>query len=255
MKSYAVVGQNINYSMSPILHQHHFSTLNIDASYKLLTVDNLDVEELKKLSGFNVTIPYKEEMALICEELSESAKNTKAVNCVKVVNNRFFGFNTDVSGFYMLLIKHQLIKPNQNVLIIGAGGAAKAVFYCFKENTNCHLFMTNRTKNRAYEITDQVIDIRDISKELERFDIVVNCTNVGVKSYESPIEMIKIKENACFIDINYQSKSLFLDMAKKLNAKTINGLDMLIYQAAKSFEIWFNQKANVEAMYQSLERI
>ncbi len=254
MKVYGLFGKNIDYSLSPRIHNANFTALGIDAKYELYSTDELDgyQDEFIKLSGFNITIPFKEEMVKYCDYIDQEAKEVGVVNCVKVDNNKLYGYNTDVYGFYKLLEKNNLHKMKSNTLIIGAGGGGRAIFYCLKKYTNHAVSLTNRTKEKALSITDQVIEFNEVSHILKEFDIVVNCTNVGVSSYVSPIDIKEIKNNAFYIDINYQRKNKFLDSASRLNAKTINGLDMLIYQAQKSFEIWFNQEACLEAMYQSI---
>ncbi len=254
MNKYAVVGKNINYSLSPLIHNHHFKCLNLNATYELFNIDTLDnsMAKLRKLSGFNVTVPYKIDIFEKCDEISEEVKEIKAVNCVKVVNGKFYGFNTDVYGFFQLLKKNKLIEGNLKVLIIGSGGAAKAVNYCLNNFTNHSIFVTNRTIEKAKQLTTNTILINEVV--LEQFDIIINCTNVGVKNYQSPIEINKIKKESVFIDINYQAKSKFLIDAYNLNAKTINGEDMLIYQAAKSFEIWFDKEANITYLEESIRK-
>ncbi len=254
MKRYAVIGRDIAYSISPIIHNEHFKFLEIDAIYECFDMKKLEINPLKTYQGFNVTIPYKEQIINNCFELSKEAKEICAVNCVKVVNDQFYGYNTDVYGFYQLLVKNHLLKEEKKVLVIGAGGAGKAVYYCLLNYTKHDVYVTNKTIDKALKLTSKVISFDVVSQYITDFDIIINCTSVGVKERQSPIKIKQVKKNACFIDINYQSKSLFLDVAKKLNAKTINGFDMLIYQAAKSFEIWFQKKANIKAMYESIRK-
>jgi shikimate dehydrogenase len=246
---YGIIGKNIAYSLSPKIHNYHFLALNINAVYEII-----DLTLLKDYSGFNVTIPYKEKIIDYCDELSTEAKEVGAVNCVKVIEGKYFGYNTDTYGFYMLLKKNNLLIDKKKVLIIGAGGAAKAVYYVFNKYTNMQIFVTNRRSEKAYQITKYVILFSDITNILSTFDIVVNCTNVGVQKYESPITIQTIKESSCFIDLNYQKQNAFLDKARTLGAKTINGLEMLIYQAVKSFEIWFNREANIAAIKEILDK-
>lgn len=246
---FCLVGKEIAYSLSPIIHNHHFKKLGIHADYEIFDVDNINRNVLMGYNGFNVTIPYKEKIIKYCDVLSEEAQIIQAVNCIKVCDNKFYGFNTDIYGFYMLLKRSNLLEGSKKVLIIGAGGAGKAVYYTFKKYTNHEIFVTNRTLLKAKKLTENIILFEEVQDFLKDFDIVVNSTNV------CPIEIKDIKKDAHFIDINYLSNSLFLERAKKLNAKTINGLDMLIYQAVKSFEIWFNKKANDKLMYEALERM
>ena len=105
----------------------------------------INKQKLTEYSGFNVTIPYKEKIIKYCDVLSDEVKMIGAVNCVKVNDNIFYGFNTDTYGFYMLLKQNNLIKGKKHVLIIGAGGSGKAVFYALAKYTNHKIYLTNRT--------------------------------------------------------------------------------------------------------------
>lgn len=246
---FGLLGKDIAYSLSPLIHNYHFEKLGIKASYDLLDYKVIDKNILSKYKGFNVTIPYKEEIIKYCDVLSEEAKIIGAINCVKIVDDNFFGFNTDEYGFYMLLKINNLLSGNKNVLIIGAGGSGKAVFYALVKYTNHKIYITNRTIEKAKLLTNNYLTLTEATFMLNSFDIVINCTNVNT----SPIKVKDIKEGAYFIDLNYYN-SLFLETAQSLNAKIINGKLMLIYQAEKSFEIWFNQKANAKLMFDALER-
>lgn len=253
---YAVIGRNIDYSLSPKIHQANFRSLKIDASYQIVNVSDIteEIGKLRQFMGFNVTIPYKEEMVKICDTLDEDAIVVQAVNCVKVVNNKFHGYNTDVYGFYMLLKNNDLLKyKNAKVLIIGAGGAAKAVYHCFEKHTNYDVTIANRTIEKALDITSQVSTIKDAEEKLYTYDLVVNATSLGVLEDKSPLSIKKIKKDCVFIDVNYQ-ETKFLTDVKQFSGKAINGVDMLIYQAAKSFEIWFSKKANSEIMKNCLRK-
>lgn len=248
MKRFSVIGENINYSLSPLIHNKIFNKLNIDANYNILNISSIyrEIAKLRQLSGFNVTIPYKETIINYCDYIDNDAKDIKAINCVKIVNNKLYGYNTDVYGFFMLLKENNVnINSNTNVLIIGAGGAAKAVNYCLRKHFDSKITITNRTINNTKRITNNILDFSEIDEYIELFDIVINCTSVGVKKYDSPINVSKIKERSLFIDVNYQRNLKFLNDAKSLGAHTINGYDMLLYQAKKSFEIWFLKYLNI----------
>jgi shikimate dehydrogenase len=254
MKRFGLIGRQIAYSLSPIIHQANFKARLLDADYRIIDLPDLTsgIEQLRSLTGFNITTPYKEAILPYCDGISDDVKAIGACNTVKVVDGKFHGYNTDVHGFYQLLEEHQLLNRSNEtkVLIIGAGGAAKAVYYTFKHYTNYQVFITNRTKEKALKICDYVIDFEEIP--LKEFDLVIQATNIGVKNYESPIEIKEIKANSAFIDLNYQANLKFLNDSKVLGAKTINGLHMLIHQAAKSYEIWVEDRANLEVIKKAI---
>ncbi|MDF2700377.1 MAG: aroE, partial [Haloplasmataceae bacterium] len=159
--NYAVIGKNINYSLSPIIHHANFKSLGINASYEIINIDDIDKEivKLRQLNGFNITIPYKQELIKYCSHISEEAKFVQAVNCVHVINHKFYGYNTDIYGFYQLMKVNHVDPYYKNVLIIGAGGAGRAVFYCLKKYFNYNLTVTNRTINKARKFTNNIIEI------------------------------------------------------------------------------------------------
>ncbi|HEY8364231.1 MAG TPA: shikimate dehydrogenase [Haloplasmataceae bacterium] len=252
MKKYGLLGNKIEYSISPLIHNNHFALFNLDAIYEILDIDDLEnnISLIRQYSGLNVTKPYKEKILKFCQVLNAEAKEIKAVNCLKIINDKLYGYNTDVYGFYMLLVKNQLINHKRQVLIIGAGGAAKAVYYALKTYTNHDVYITNRTSSKVNFISSNTIDFSLVNNFLTEFDIIINCTSI----LDLPIKIDKIKKDAVVIDINYQENNLFLQKAQTLNLKTVNGIDMLIYQAAKSFAVWFEKEANVEVMYDSIRK-
>ena len=230
----------------------------IKATYHLYSISNLDLEfgKCRTLDGFNVTIPYKESIISYLDQQDSISKAVGAVNCVKREGNTWIGFNTDVYGFYKLIKQHEINLYNSSkVLIIGAGGAAKACYYCLRYYFDFDVFITNRTPQHAKTITNQVIEFNQATKELPAFDIVINATNVGINSSLTPIKLEKINSNAIFIDLNYQNELGFLNKANQLGAKTINGRDMFLHQAALSYQIWLDDEANIEVMNNTLERI
>jgi shikimate dehydrogenase len=249
---FGLIGKNISYSLSPLIHNANFKACLIDADYHIIDLNDLHskIHDLKKLNGFNITTPYKEVILPYCDFISDEVKEIGACNTVKVIDGKFHGYNTDVYGFYQLLKVNQLLNRGKEtkVLIIGAGGAAKAVHYTFKKFTNYQVFITNRTLQKAQKISENTIDFKGISLKLKEFDIVIQATNLGVKNYESPIEIDAVKVNSVYIDLNYQTNLKFLDDSKMRGAKTINGLEMLIQQAAKSYEIWVEDRANLEVI-------
>src|SRR5690554_3580285 len=178
---FCLVGKGIDYSLSPIIHNYHFSNLGIKAKYELLNITNIKRELFKEYSGFNITTPYKEEIIKYCDVLSKEAKKINVVNCVKVHKNKLYGFNTDIYGFYMLLKINNLLKGNKKMLLIGTDGAGKAIYFTINKYTNHQVYVTNRTLSKAKKITKNFYLLENVSHILNSFDIVINCTNVGVK--------------------------------------------------------------------------
>jgi len=250
MKRFGLIGKHISYSLSPLIHNAHFESLGINAHYDLIDIDDLaHFELLKGYTGFNITVPYKEAFLPLLDEMSEDVKTIGAVNCVVVVNDKFRGYNTDSYGIYQTLKKYQLDLNKKKVLIIGCGGAGKAVYYTLQKYTEHEVYITNRTTSKALQLTKQVIPFTDLANYSGEFDLIINCVTPDVA-----IELPKIKPQATIIDINYQKHSIFIPPHMKKHTYFIDGTDMLIYQAAKSFELWFNIAPNVDVMYKELER-
>lgn len=251
MKRFGLVGKKISYSLSPLIHNAHFESLGINAYYELIDIDVLSkhLDVLRTYDGFNITVPYKESFLTYLDELSDEVKVIEAVNCVVVVNGKFKGYNTDIYGIYKTLSQHNLQLGRKKVLIIGAGGAGKAVYYVLKNNTSHDIYVTNRTSAKATELTKQVVDFTEFSKFSDEFDIIINCVTPEV-----PIDLTNIKPNTTIIDINYQKHNINIPTSIRDQVKIIDGYAMLIYQAARSFELWFNLAPNVDAMYLALER-
>jgi shikimate dehydrogenase len=214
-----------------------------------------EIGKIRQFSGLNVTTPFKEAILAYCDHLSPEVKAIGACNTLLIKNEQIIAYNTDCDGFYQLLKHNQLIDlpKTTKLLLIGAGGAAKAAYYVLNK-LGYQITVTNRTATKAKQITESTLDFDQVSQQLPAFDLVINTTTVGVNHYLSPIVMEKVKENSVFIDLNYQTTLKFLDDSKALGAKTINGLEMLIYQAAKSYEIWFQEPASIEAIEAAIRR-
>lgn len=254
MKKFGLIGKDISYSLSPQIHRTLFQQNQLPYVYDLYDLNDLAMEigRCRQLSGFNVTIPYKEAILEYCVWKSDAVNEIGACNTILVKNGEFHAYNTDVYGFNQLLTTHQVsLNSTTKVLIIGSGGAAKAVKYCFEEK-NIPVFITNRSIDKARSLSSHIIQFNQV--DFTEFDLVINATSVGVKSYQSPVEIKKIKPGSTFIDLNYQNHLKFLDDSKALGAKTINGLTMLIYQAAKSFEIWTGIPADINTIEAVLRR-
>ncbi len=256
MENYGIIGYPLSHSLSPQIHNLAFQTLNIDARYEKIEIkpehfDNI-ISQLKSegWKGFNVTVPFKEKIIPYLDEIEPVTGRIGAVNTVKISGNKWTGYNTDYIGFIRPIEKD--LKRIDCALIIGAGGASRAVIYGLLEKTNIKcLYIANRTESRARqllkslsysdEIKIKIIDLAEINSIEQPVDLLVNTTNVGMGSLieETPVKISKKFINSIVYDLIYNpKKSKLLRLAESLGCRTINGFPMLLYQADESFKIW-----------------
>ena len=218
------------------------------------------IEGLKLLgcSGWNVTVPYKEAIIPFLDRLDESAAKIGAVNTVvKTDEGEFVGYNTDGLGFIRSLGETD---HSNNILMLGAGGAARGIIFAFKQLGYKNLSVANRTLENAKKLVDelqfgQAITYLEAEEQLQSFDVVVQTTPLGMKSNskELPIQLKGIKEYTIVADIVYNPLvTPFLEEAEKYNVRTINGLGMLVHQGALAFSYWNGSYPNTDDMIQRL---
>ena len=267
-KSFAVIGDPIDHSLSPNIHSAAFRELNLDSSYIGYRIPKGEleggVEGLKKIriNGFNVTIPHKIEMMKYLDKMDESCSIIGAVNTV--VNNEgvLKGYNTDMDGFLEPLKKRNITIQNSKVLLIGAGGAARAIVAGIAKEKAASIDIANRTIEKANNLSEfarklglsaSVKKIESIDTATENYDIIINATSIGLKDEPSPISFQGINEKTVVYDIVYAPMNTdFIKKAKEKNAIIIYGYEMLLGQAIRAFEIWHGMKAPYNAMKKSL---
>jgi len=239
MHKFGLVGKNISYSFSKDYFTQKFKDLKLD-NYKYCNFDIQNIKEFPNiitdnLKGLNVTIPYKEKVLDLLDEIDEDATKIGAVNTIKITNNKLKGFNTDVYGFEESL--KLLLKTNHTkALVLGTGGASKAVVFVLKKLSIDYLVVSRNPVN------DQ-ISYQDITKEIvKNYTIIINCTPLG--TYPNMNNCPDISYNAItdrhlLYDLIYNpAKTKFLSKGEKKGATICNGLGMLELQAEKSWEIW-----------------
>ena len=239
-KKYGLIGKDIDYSFSKSYFTNKFKVENLNCEYLNFDLNNLNLIEsiLKQndIYGLNVTIPYKEGIIDFLDEVDEIARNIGAVNTIKKINNKNIGFNTDCIGFEKSLLSLIGNKKPKNVLILGSGGASKAVIYVLKKlNINYSTVSRNEGKHEfIYENLNNDI--------INRFKMIINCSPVGTfpKINNCPNIPYKFLTNEHMLyDLVYNpDESLFLKNGKKSGCKTKNGLEMLEVQAEESWRIW-----------------
>ena len=270
MKTFGIVGHPVRQSLSPAMHNAAIKHLGLDAEYRLLDIDPKDPEELanfcyesdlNNIGGFSVTMPYKLDIMAYMDHYDPLAKIVGSVNTVVNEDNKLIGYNTDAIGAIQALReKTNLI--GKKILIMGAGGAARAIAYSMKDfQADVHIY--NRTLEKAEEIAKAFeIEAIDHSKiQTADFDIIINATPVGMfpNSEESLLHSDKIPSHAVVMDIiTNPLETQLLKEAKKAGAQTISGERMLLHQAVDQFRLFFGQEAPVkvmeEALYEELKR-
>jgi len=257
MKKYLVIGNPIEHSLSPKLHNHWIKENNINAIYdkKLLDENNIQevIEEVKneKIHGINVTVPYKKSVIPFLDQLSPLAEEVQSVNTIFKKDNKVIGENTDVGGFKQSLEYINYTVKNKKVFILGAGGVVPSILKALEKLGAAKVYISNRTKEKAKNLESHY----KISLGLETldwgqspdFDIIINATSLGLKNNEK-IELDYNKHKArlfgkkkLFYDVIYNpEKTNFLLKGEELGNETTNGKMMFMCQAQLAFKIWHN---------------
>lgn len=272
-KVYGIIGYPVKHSKSPQFQTAAFLSLKINGIYLPFEVKPEDlrnaVSGIKALSikGVNVTVPHKEEIVKYLDEISQEVQYIGASNTIKNIDGYLIGYNTDAYGFIEGL-KEILPEPHKkNFLIIGAGGASRAVLYGLINEGVQNIIVANRTVERVYNIIedfktlnrfiDQIIQpvrLDQIEENLNNVDVIVNTTSVGLKDEDPPLfDYSKIKKDHIVVDIIYK-KTKLLKEAEKKGCLYQDGLPMLLYQGAKAFEIWTERKAPIGVMREVLQK-
>lgn len=243
MAAYGLIGKSLIHSFSKTFFEKKFNDLNLKGcSYQNFEIDAVDlfpaiIKKNKELSGLNVTIPYKETIIPFLDEIDDEAREIGSVNCINITNGRLKGFNTDAYGFSQS-IKPFLDNKHQNALILGTGGAAKAVAYSLKNLGVEIYFVTSspkKTNNTFFypEVNSYVMDA---------FKLIINTTPLGMFPKENecpPLPYHFFTKDHLAYDLIYNpEKTVFLKQAHANGAVVMNGLSMLQLQAEKSWEIW-----------------
>ncbi len=252
MKKFFVIGNPIEHTLSPAVHQHWFEKNNVKATYekKLLEVKDLKniIKDIKNdhVTGINVTVPFKQKIIPLLDELSTVAQSTLSVNTIYKNNNKIIGDNTDVGGFQKSLTDNISKESIKSALLIGAGGVAPSIVYALKTLGIEQIFITNRTVEKIVNLQVKFgplltkIAWEDLSKQQLKVDIIINATSLGLNNdHMIDLNFSSIDKKTIFYDVIYNpSETRFLQKAKKHGCHTINGMKMFLYQAQLAFKIW-----------------
>lgn len=255
-KLYGVIGDPIGHSMSPDMHNDAFQALGIQAHYQPFHVMEADlpkaVEGMKALgiSGFNVTVPHKTAVMPLLDEVDPLAQAIGAVNTVVREQNRFIGYNTDGEGFLAgLMAEYDGDVLSKRILLVGAGGSARAIYYTLSQKGAQKIDIANRTAARAEELKKRcpypvetfVLTMEEASKLLANYDIIIQTTSIGMSPHAEsmPLSLDHIRSDAFVADIIYNPiETVLMKEARARGASAQNGAKMLSFQGALAFEKW-----------------
>ena len=254
MKKYLVIGNPIEHSLSPELHNYWLKNNNIEPIYenKKLSEDDLgklllQIKE-KKIDGVNITIPFKKKIISHIDELTLEAESTQSVNTIYLKNDKLIGHNTDIDGFKMSVKKSKFDLTNKKVLILGAGGVVPSIIFALNKMQASKITVSNRTKEKAENLKN-LFDKLDIIEwgNIPDFDMIIKATSLGLKEEDKiNLDFSKIGTDKFFYDVIYNPKETnFLKEGKKLGNKTENGKLMFIYQALLAFNVWHGIKPEI----------
>ena len=251
-KLYAIIGNPIAHSLSPILHNYWFNKYNIEANYSLIDVEDHNLQSVidkiksKELHGINVTLPYKQKIIPHLDRLINDARLTNSVNTIYLDNNNtVVGENTDVYGLQAAYLKEIVSENNKKALVIGAGGVSPSVIFSLKKSNIQNISIVNRTHDKSIFLKKKfsflnIIEWKFLKEEISNFDIIINATSLGLKNgQEFEFNFDNVKKNLIYIDTVYNPiETKTIKFLKENNIKTFGGLDMFIYQGQKSFYLW-----------------
>ena len=254
MKKFLVIGNPIEHSLSPTLHNYWIKSNNINAIYEKKKLDEDELEDTvlqikqKKIEGANITVPFKKTIIPFLDELSAEAKSTQSVNTLFLKGKKVIGHNTDIIGFETSIVKSKFNIFNKEVLILGAGGVVPSIIFALNKMKVSKIKISNRTKEKAEDLKKLFRNIEIIEwGEIPNFDVIINATSLGLKKNDYiNLDFSLISKNSLFYDVIYNPRETnFLKTGKKRGNITLNGKLMFIYQALSAFTIWHGLKPNV----------
>ena len=255
MKNFIVIGNPIEHSLSPLLHNYWIKNNGINAIYEKQKLNDNQLREFisqireKKINGINVTIPFKKSVIPYLDELSIEAQNTQSVNTIYFKDNKIMGHNTDIVGFETSVKKSKYDLTNKEVFILGAGGVVPSIIFALIKMRASKIIVSNRTKEKMDNLKNLFQNIETVDwGKVPNFDMIINATSVGLKNEDNiNLNFSSISKNKFFYDVIYNPKETnFLKTGKNLGNLTLNGKLMFIYQALASFNIWHGLEPGID---------
>lgn len=265
-KLYALFGCPVHHSLSPHMHNDAFRNMNIAAHYHAFHVEPEDLKDALNgvralgISGLNVTIPHKTAVMSLLDDVDPIARRIGAVNTIVNENGRLIGYNTDGPGYVRALEEEINVDiKEKRILLIGAGGAARGIYFSLADRGAKQIDICNRTVSKAKRLIDEcdvgvssvAYSLNEAEERLGEYDILINTTSIGMypNVEEMPLSLANIKEGTIVSDIIYNPlETKWLKEARKRNAIIQNGVGMFVYQGALAFEKWTGIFPDVQRM-------
>ncbi len=246
MKKFFVIGNPIEHSLSPELHNFWIKKNKIDAVYDKIKLKETELKDFinklknEEIHGVNVTVPFKNKVIKYLDKLSLEVETTDSVNTIYKSGNDIIGHNTDVAGFELGLRHSKINVLHKSILILGAGGVVPSIIYSLLSMGCKKIFLSNRTFEKAENIKKRFNEVEVVKwGKIPDFDIVINATSVGLKG--DSLDLNLNTKDKIFYDVIYNPKETqFLKKAKENGNRIENGMYMFVYQANQSFSIWNN---------------
>ena len=247
MKKYLVIGNPIEHSLSPKLHNYWIKKNKIDAAYDKKLLNESDIEDIisqvkkENIGGINVTVPFKKTVISFVDELTSEANESQSINTIYKENDKVIGHNTDMAGFELGLRHVNYNVKDKKIFILGAGGVVPSIILALKKMGASKVILSNRTKKKAEDLKKSFSYLEIIDwGETPEFHMIINATSIGLnEGDEIKLDYADIGPNKFFYDVIYNPKQTnFLKKAKMFGNQTENGKMMFIYQAHQAFTIW-----------------
>ena len=253
MKKYLVIGNPIEHSLSPELHNYWIKNNAIKATYEKMKITNDQIKNLileiksGKIDGLNITVPFKQEVIPHLDHLSDEANKTQSVNTILLKDDKTVGHNTDIEGFEYSVKFNKIDLKNKNIFIMGAGGVVPSIIYALNKMQVSNVMISNRTKSKAENLKNLFEKVKVIDwGEIPEFDMIINATSIGLNNQEKINLNLPKVENKLFYDVIYNPKETnFLKFGKECGNKILNGKMMFIYQAFFAFKLWHNKEPEI----------
>ncbi len=248
-----VLGYPLSHTLSPMIHNYWLSNYELNGTYEKVEVSPKNLSDffsknILQYRGLNVTIPHKVDVFNYMDEVSDSAKVIGAINCITVSDNKLIGSNTDADGFMQGLVNaHSSINfENKNALVIGAGGASRAIIHALQMKSVKNISVTNRSHDRLQSLKQifddkiSIIDWASIYEEIKNFNLIINCTSLGMLGKDDiKFDLSYQKEKSLVVDLVYNPlETGFIVEARRNHHDYLNGIPMLLNQAALSWVRW-----------------
>jgi len=268
MLHFAVIGDPIGHSRSPLMHNAAFRALGIDADYTAIHVTREGLSDFLRsarmsLNGFNITVPHKNAVIPFLDGITPRAALAGSVNTVSVRDGKLFGDTTDGTGLERAVLEvFGLPLKGANVCILGCGGVVRALVFHLADAECARIRILNRTAEKAANLTDEVRahapaldcgfaaldDLPAVKNAFDGADLVLQCTSLGLRDGDgSPIDPALIPASACLFDTIYRETEILV-RCRERGLRVSGGLPMLVHQGAESFRIWIGREAPVEIM-------